>query len=141
MAAMGLLALLACGPKGQGEGTETGETTGMPAQPAVTDGPSKVYDAEGRLELEGTMRRGERHGVWTSYFPDGRVRSRNEYREGRLEGITTAFRPNGSLYYTGQHLNGKEVGTWRFYDELGNLARTVEYDTTGTVVRDSGEGG
>lgn len=141
-----LVALWACGQNGDGGGKAL--DTEVPAAPEaaapveyeVTNGPYKLYDPEGRLQLDGTMAGGQRHGVWTSYFPDGRVRSRTEYSNGKLHGVTTAFRPNGRLYYTGEHRNDREVGTWRFYNDHGDLARTVVYDTAGNILSDTGEG-
>lgn len=135
-----ILLLAACGggAAGGGQASPPDDTAQGPSAPAqtVTDGPDKVFDAEGRLEMEGDMKNGKRHGVWTSYFPDGHVRSRNEYRNGELEGITTAFRANGAPYYTGQHHRDREAGLWRFFDDKGDLARIVEYDSTGTVIND-----
>lgn len=103
-------------------------------QPAVTDGHEKVLDPEGRLQMEGMKRNGLRQGVWTSYFGDGRVRSRSEYADGVLNGLTTVFRPGGTPYYTGQYNMGVESGEWRFYDEAGNLERTVQYGADGNVL-------
>lgn len=139
-----MLMLLACNPEGTGRATvdeaqATTIDTVAAAVPTVIDGPYQEYDPEGRLVLEGSMKRGERHGIWTSYYPDGRVRSRTDYRDGKLQGVTTTFRPNGGLYYTGQHEQDVETGTWRFYDASGNLVRTVVYDSTGAVLSDSGE--
>lgn len=135
--------LLACGGSGGSGGSpepapapaDSMAATAQPAAPVV-NGPEKVYDAQGRLQMEGQMKDGQRHGIWISYFPDGRVRSRSDYQLGRLQGVSTVFRPNGAMYYTGQYRNGKEVGTWRFYDEQGELARTVEYDKNGAVIND-----
>lgn len=137
--------LLGCGAGKADQGKPQGNTAGQAQEPRpaqqMVEGPNKIYDAEGRLEMEGNVHHGMRHGVWTSYFPDGRVRSRSEYREGKLEGITTTFRANGSMYYTGQHHNDKEVGEWRFFDDQGELARTVTYDTTGSIINDRAAGG
>ena len=134
--------LLACGTTDPGAKGSQG-----PAGPAVqqrdttvVDGPAKEYDINGRLQLEGNRKGGQRHGIWTSYFPDGQVRSRSEYRDGRLEGVATVFRANGGIYYTGQYRNDRQVGEWRFFNEQGNLERTVLYDTTGTVVPAPGDG-
>ena len=136
-----VLALLSCGGNVGEAPAKQKEATSLPAmaptqQEAIINGPDKVYDTDGRLQMEGDRKNGQRQGVWTSYFPNGRVQSRNEYREGKLQGLSTVFRESGNLYYTGQHKNDKQVGEWRFYDEAGNLESTVIYDTTGAVIND-----
>jgi antitoxin component YwqK of YwqJK toxin-antitoxin module len=98
----------------------------------VRNGHQQVRDPNGRLLMEGDVRNGKRHGLWTSYHPSGAVQSRNEYRDGVLHGLTTTFRPNGALLYRGQNANGHPVGSWEFHDEVGTAVRTVEYDSTGT---------
>lgn len=102
----------------------------------VVNGHDKDYSPEGWLRMEGDMKDGQRHGIWTSYTPKGAVKSRNEYRNGKLEGLTTVFRDNGAMYYSGQYHNDKQVGEWQFYSEAGNLERTVTYDTSGAVIND-----
>ncbi len=137
-----VLILFSCGGSSEKAPGADKEPTALPqmvpAQEAIQNGPDKVYDGEGRLEMEGDRKNGLRHGIWTSYFPNGRVRSRNDYREGQLQGLSTVFRENGSMYYTGQHKNDKQVGEWRFYNEQGTLENTVVYDTTGAVINDPG---
>ncbi|MEO7082004.1 MAG: hypothetical protein ABIY71_10775 [Flavobacteriales bacterium] len=138
-----VLGLFSCGGNTGAVPTKEKEATSLPGMaPAQTElvinGPDKVYDTQGRLEMEGDRKNGLRQGVWTSYFPNGRVKSKNEYREGKLQGLSTVFRENGSIYYTGQHKDDKQVGEWRFYDEQGTLERTVTYDIAGVVINDPG---
>jgi antitoxin component YwqK of YwqJK toxin-antitoxin module len=93
-----------------------------------------VRDTDGRLLMEGDVRNGQRHGLWTAYHPNGAVQSRSEYRDGELNGPTTTFRPDGALLYRGQNANGHPVGAWSFHDAMGTQVRTVEYDSTGAEV-------
>jgi antitoxin component YwqK of YwqJK toxin-antitoxin module len=104
--------------------------------PAVVDGPMVVRGPDGKVLMEGPMRRGQRHGVWTSYHPDGAVRSKGAYTDGVLNGVSVVFHPNGQLYYTGAYRDDHEVGEWRFYDESGELVKAVHYDSTGTIIND-----
>lgn len=138
-----LLATLGCGgdPKIP-EVPATGRKPDLETPAAVRDtvkvvnGHDKVYSPEGWLRMEGDMKDGKRHGLWTSYTPKGRVKSTSEYRDGRQVGLSTVFRDNGALYYTGQYRNDKQVGRWEFYNEAGDLERTVNYDTNGAVIND-----
>ena len=141
---MPVLLLLACEGTSVSESdsttNDTASSTSRPYPPldtvVIENGHAKMLSPDGRLLMEGDMKDGKRHGVWTSYTPEGRVKSRNEYQHGRLEGVATVFRENGVLYYTGQHRQGKQVGEWRFYDAKGELERTVNYDTSGSVIND-----
>ncbi len=118
----------------------------VPASPATTDtsaalpdtlqnGHQRLRDALGRLQMEGDMLNGQRHGLWVAYGSSGQVKSRNTYVNGVLEGPSTVFRENGALYYEGQHFSGHPVGTWKFHDEIGTLVRTVVYDSTGAEIK------
>jgi antitoxin component YwqK of YwqJK toxin-antitoxin module len=94
----------------------------------------QVKDAVRIEEVLGEFLDLKRNGVWTSYTEQGGVQSRNDYVDGVLQVQSIVFRPNGAVYYQGEHRNGKQVGAWKFYDEQGNLAKTVEYDTLGNIV-------
>ena len=51
--------------------------------------------------------------------------------KGRRQGPWRDFYPNGQLRYEGQFKNDKCKGTFRYYDEQGNLKATNEFDKTG----------
>ena len=105
-------------------------------EPLPRNGHARVTDKLGRLRMEGDMKDGQRDGVWTSYNDVGKVRSRNEYHGNKLNGITTVFRENGAPMYTGQFREDKEIGTWKFYDDKGDLNKTVHYDSTGALIEE-----
>lgn len=137
-----LLAMLAAcgGPAGgppPAPQAATAKDTASAIAPADTlrDGHQRIRDSKGLLLMEGDVRNGRRHGLWTAYHPNGAVASRNVYEKGVLHGPTTTFRPNGALYYRGQHAGGHPVGTWEFHDEIGTLVRTVEYDSAGVELK------
>lgn len=123
-------------PKAQPGAAKADSVVVATQPPAVTDGPVAIKGPDGKLRIEGNMRNGQRHGVWTSYHPNGTIASRSAYVDGRLNGVTVVFHTNGQLYYTGDYRMGKQVGDWRFYDEEGTLLKTVHYDSTGTVIND-----
>lgn len=105
-------------------------------QDSLRDGHHVIHSADGKAIMEGDMLRGKRSGLWTSYTEKGRVKSRNEYLDGVLNGPSIVFRDNGAVYYQGQYRNGKEVGQWTFNDTKGQLVKTLNYDSTGTVIND-----
>lgn len=51
--------------------------------------------------------------------------------KGRRQGPWRGFYPNGQLRYEGQFKNDKCKGTFKYYDELGNLKATNEFDKSG----------
>ena len=51
--------------------------------------------------------------------------------KGRRQGEWHDFYPNGQLRYEGQFKNDKCKGTFRYYDEQGNLKATNEFDKSG----------
>lgn len=51
--------------------------------------------------------------------------------KGRRQGLWTDFYANGQKRYEGQFKNDKCQGTFRYYDEHGNLKATNEFDKTG----------
>ncbi|HEV7405461.1 MAG TPA: hypothetical protein VGO11_21130 [Chthoniobacteraceae bacterium] len=89
-------------------------------------------------------------GLWIVYFPNGQKSFEIHYKDGLFDGefITchgdgskwivqhyvrkiaqgpeTGYHASGKILYTGQHWNNKPVGTWRYFDEAGNLTVTEE---------------
>lgn len=51
--------------------------------------------------------------------------------KGRRQGVWRGFYPNGQLRYEGQFKNDKCKGTFKYYDEQGNLKATNEFDKSG----------
>lgn len=51
--------------------------------------------------------------------------------KGRRQGVWKDFYPNGQMRYEGEFKNDKCKGTFRYYDEQGNLKATNEFDKSG----------
>lgn len=51
--------------------------------------------------------------------------------KGRRQGVWKDFYPNGQMRYEGEFKNDKCRGTFRYYDEQGNLKATNEFDKSG----------
>lgn len=133
-----LLLLFTCGTPDTGpHGARTQDSlkavahTDSIRKDSLRDGHHNITGPTGRTTMEGDMRNGKRHGVWTSYTDQGRTKSRSEYVNGVLQGPTITFHDNGTVYYQGRYLNGKSFGEWRFFDEQGGLIRTAVFDSTG----------
>lgn len=111
------------------------QTAAAPADNAQADPQNgrvvKALPDGGRIE--GTLRDGKRVGPWHSYFAHGGPRSRIAYVDGVEEGLTEVFYESGLTYYVGQYHQGRNAGTWIFFDEQGNEIKRVEYDSLGVV--------
>ncbi|HEY0977266.1 MAG TPA: hypothetical protein VGE21_07325 [Flavobacteriales bacterium] len=127
--------LIACDPGTASD--RAGDKDTIPATTGDTllrDGLHVERDAKGLPVIEGYVKNGQRDGVWTSYNANGKVKSRDSYVRGVLQGPTVTFRDNGAMFYIGQHRNGVRSGEWKFYDEQGELQRSVTFDSTGVEV-------
>lgn len=52
--------------------------------------------------------------------------------KGRRQGVWKDYYPNGQLRYEGKFKNDKCKGTFRYYDQQGNLQATNEFDKSGS---------
>lgn len=54
--------------------------------------------------------------------------SEGNFVDGKREGKAIVYHENGNIYYEGYYKNGKECGTWKFYDDKGSLYNEVNKD-------------
>lgn len=83
----------------------------------------------GGLKMEGNIKDGQRHGLWTSYNTKGSVKSRSEYVNGVLQGPSIVYHDNGVVFYSGSYVDGKQAGVWRFLDNTGEEIKTIDFDS------------
>ena len=83
------------------------------------------FYAGGNKYVEGNIKNSKRNEEWFAYFQDGTVQVSAFYVEGLEHGEYKVFRENGKPYYTGQYEHGNCVGEWKWYDEDGNVTKTV----------------
>lgn len=80
------------------------------------------YHPNGALKMEGKHdENGLRTGLWISYYENGIKWSESYYIKGKKSGHSLSFFPNGAVRYVGEYLDDQKVGTWKFYDENGEL--------------------
>jgi antitoxin component YwqK of YwqJK toxin-antitoxin module len=76
----------------------------------------------GKRKIEGKLNAsGKRDGLWVSYYENGIKWSESYYDDGIKQGHSLSFFPNGQARYLGEYKNDKKFGTWKFYDEDGEL--------------------
>jgi antitoxin component YwqK of YwqJK toxin-antitoxin module len=79
-----------------------------------------VMQESGELLMEGPLNsKGEKNGLWKSYYPNGNVWSEGEFKDGLDHGIRKAYYENGQKRFEGKYENGRKRGMWIFWDENG----------------------
>ena len=86
------------------------------------------YHESGALKIEGIQNeKGNRQGLWISYYENGTKWSESYYVDGKRDGHSLTFYPNGQVRYIGEYKNDEQVGSWKFYDEEGELTNEENY--------------
>lgn len=99
------------------------ETTYVNGQP---NGPARVYDPQGNLVREVTMKDGKRVGTMTEYWPSGKTPRRVvPYKDGKVQGLAREYYPSGKLKAEALWVNDVRQGEMKEYDESGKLTGTT----------------
>ncbi len=80
-----------------------------------------------KIRHEGAIKNGTRDGKWLSYYRNGEIWSEKTYKDGLENGPSITYFDNGQIRFKGQYELGEEVGEWKFYNEKGDLLKTVNY--------------
>lgn len=79
-------------------------------------------------KMEGAYKDSLRDGVWKAWHRDGSLWSEGNFVEGKRDGFGNTYYQNGARNIEGWYKDDKRVGKWNFYDSLGNLEKTVDFD-------------
>ena len=71
--------------------------------------------------VQGTFRKGKKHGPWVGYWDNGQLSSKGTYKNGKEEGPWVRYHKNGQLRYKGTYKNGNREGPWVSYYKNGQL--------------------
>jgi len=86
------------------------------------------YYENGQIELEGRYdKKGKRQGRWKYWYPNGKLWSMCDYTSGLKDGESKVYFENGEVRYYGKYNNDEKIGTWRFYDESGQLTNEITH--------------
>jgi antitoxin component YwqK of YwqJK toxin-antitoxin module len=66
-------------------------------------------------------------GVTIHYYPSGQTESIMSYKDNVYHGKCETWFPNGLKASESFYENGKPVGTWKYWDEYGELIKIEEY--------------
>ena len=82
-----------------------------------------------------SFKRGMRHGVYkTYYFPSEKIEYIGYRKNGKIHGEYNKYHENGQIMVAGKFRNGYYRGTWKFYDDTGNLIQERRYKINGEVI-------
>jgi antitoxin component YwqK of YwqJK toxin-antitoxin module len=87
-------------------------------QTAYTGAVYSNYE-NGKKELVGALKDGQRDGHWTEYYEDGKIASIGDYRGGKEVGPWKYWFENGTLQSEGSYSDASPVGKWTTYYDNG----------------------
>ena len=117
----------------------------------LTGGEYQEYYSNGQLETEGYFENSQRNGIWNEYYEDGTPRLKSVREFGKLTGPYIEYYPNGKPHISANYRYGlldgnysenyesglvkkagiyrgdHKIGTWKYFDETGNLTKTEEF--------------
>ncbi|MES2592239.1 MAG: hypothetical protein V4608_10165 [Bacteroidota bacterium] len=93
----------------------------------IENGEYIKYYKNGVIEMQGTMKNGQRNGVWKSWYEDGSPWSETNFLSGKKNGKTISWYPNGNKRYEGSYKDDLESETWTFWDEKSKTLQTKHY--------------
>lgn len=91
-------------------------------------GEHQEFFPSGKLQMEGTLLKGQRIGKWTAYFENGNKMSENEYKNGKRHGMTVAFYESGLKRYIGYFNEDERSGNWIFFKPDGQVDREENFN-------------
>lgn len=89
------------------------------------NGQVKKFHYNGKLELIGNYKNGEKNGLFKEFDNSGNLEAEYTMSYGELNGVLKAYYTDGKLKKTSTYLKGKEHGVFTEYDKGGN--KEVEY--------------
>jgi antitoxin component YwqK of YwqJK toxin-antitoxin module len=111
------------------EDTPQEDTATLTVQDTLSKpGETVEYFPNGQVKTRGKLNEnGNREGLWVAYYDNGIKWSESYYVDGVLDGHSLTFYPNGGPRYVGEYDMGERFGTWKFYDEEGNITKEEKF--------------
>ena len=95
----------------------------------------KVYEqgSGGKLDWEGVLLNGKKHGLHTSYRTGGTKDKETNFKEGKQHGLDTSYNRDGTKSFETNYKEGKKHGLSVSYDANGTKTSESQFKD-GTVV-------
>lgn len=93
------------------------------------NGYAKIYYETGEVMEEGDWKGSYWSGAYVMKYPNGNIQHKFNFNAGgKTEGPQEYHNEEGVLTMKGEKKNGKETGTWAYYDDKGKLVKEVTYN-------------
>lgn len=94
----------------------------------VKEGVWATYSANtGIILQEEHFLNGKLHGVCKTFFADGNISNLITYVDGKRNGLSESYLVDKKVATHGFYHNNRKTGVWEYYDQSGNLRKTVEF--------------
>lgn len=91
------------------------------------DSTVQTFYMSGSIEKNQVYEKGEKSGMWSSYYEDGTMWSEHHYLKGAQIGVYRTWHPNGKPFIDGSYNDlGKPDGHWIIKDSEGNILRSID---------------
>ena len=85
------------------------------------------YYPEGEIKLKAELVRGIMENSYKGYHLDYRLSFEGSMKNGEKYGIWTYYHFNGVQESTGEYQKGNKIGEWRYFNRVGRLINLVKY--------------
>lgn len=82
------------------------------------------YFENGNIQVEGTLKNGNRHGIWVFYHENGKIWSTGEFDKGKSTGVFEIFDKEGQIKFKHYYIDNIIVKEEYFLK--GDLYKTVD---------------
>jgi antitoxin component YwqK of YwqJK toxin-antitoxin module len=96
-------------------------------QNGVLDGPRKLYDSLGNVEIIEHYHKGEYEGEYLRYYADGTLKIEGNYQQNQMAGVWKVYYANGLLKESVHYEKNLENGPFEEYYENGNMKARGTY--------------
>jgi antitoxin component YwqK of YwqJK toxin-antitoxin module len=96
----------------------------------IHHGPSKMWFASGKVQVEGFYQHGKRSGTFTYWYANGQVAATGEFADDLPSDVWVWWHENGQKAAVGKYDAGKLVDDWRWWSDDGKLANEKTYNGT-----------
>lgn len=91
------------------------------------EGPYTAYHENGKVRVSGQYKNNTMDSIWTYFYASGAVREKVAFKDNLENGPFTEYYENGKMKTKGNYLGGdKEHGKLELFDSTGLLVKTME---------------
>ena len=81
----------------------------------------------GRYKEVGEFTMGFKNNYWTHFYKNGKLAFEGSFDEGQPKGKHIYYHTNGVKKMKGKYQVGRKIGTWKSYNELGEVIEVLKY--------------